>query len=154
LGLNSSATNGESVVATDSTGIGEEVLATGDYSTGLGNGAWARGEKSTALGRYSQADGLNSTAVGQNAGTTSTSSIALGAHATTNGANQIAIGAAIGSGQEITRLRIPGMGIDWTSNPVADQTGNSGKYLTTDGTTTSWGVIDYANAIMTIMGAY
>jgi hypothetical protein len=37
------------------------------------------------------------------------------------------------------------------------QTGNSGKYLTTDGTTPSWGVIDTtnnANIIMVIMGAY
>jgi hypothetical protein len=37
------------------------------------------------------------------------------------------------------------------------QTGNSGKYLTTDGTTPSWGVIDStanADIIMTIMGAY
>jgi hypothetical protein len=37
------------------------------------------------------------------------------------------------------------------------QTGNSGKYLTTDGTTPSWGVIDTtnnANIIMAIMGAY
>ena len=37
------------------------------------------------------------------------------------------------------------------------QTGNSGKYLTTDGTSPSWGVIDTtsnANIIMTIMGAY
>jgi hypothetical protein len=37
------------------------------------------------------------------------------------------------------------------------QTGNSGKYLTTDGTTPSWGVIDTTNnadIIMTIMGAY
>jgi hypothetical protein len=37
------------------------------------------------------------------------------------------------------------------------QTGNSGKYLTTNGTTPSWGVIDTtsnANIIMVIMGAY
>jgi hypothetical protein len=37
------------------------------------------------------------------------------------------------------------------------QTGNSGKYLTTNGTTPSWGVIDStanADIIMTIMGAY
>ena len=37
------------------------------------------------------------------------------------------------------------------------QNGNSGKYLTTDGTTPSWGVIDTtinADIIMTIMGAY
>jgi hypothetical protein len=37
------------------------------------------------------------------------------------------------------------------------QTGNSGKYLTTDGTTPSWGVIDTtsnADIIMVIMGAY
>jgi hypothetical protein len=124
LGLNSSATSA-GTLATDATGIGEEALASGNYSTALGNGAWARGEKSTALGRYSQADGLNSTAVGQNAGTVSTSSIALGAHATTNGANQIAIGAAIGSGQEITRFRIPGLDIDWTSaNVPAGNTDN------------------------------
>jgi hypothetical protein len=37
------------------------------------------------------------------------------------------------------------------------QTGNSGKYLTTDGTNPSWGTIDtttYADIIMTVMGAY
>ena len=40
---------------------------------------------------------------------------------------------------------------------LPSQTGNSGKYLTTDGTIPSWGVIDTtsnANIIMTIMGAY
>jgi hypothetical protein len=53
---------------------------------------------------------------------------------------------------------------DSTQYVVPSQTGNSGKYLTTDGTTSSWGTIDlsaYAttatennNTIMNIMGAY
>ena len=43
------------------------------------------------------------------------------------------------------------------STALPSQTGNSGKYLTTDGTTPSWGAIDTttnANIIMAIMGAY
>jgi hypothetical protein len=35
------------------------------------------------------------------------------------------------------------------------QTGNSGKYLTTDGTTPSWAVVDTQSVeVMTLMGAY
>jgi len=33
------------------------------------------------------------------------------------------------------------------NNVLPGQTGNSGKYLTTDGTSTSWGTIDYANLV-------
>jgi hypothetical protein len=46
---------------------------------------------------------------------------------------------------------------DSTQYVVPSQTGNSGKYLTTDGTTSSWGTIDtsaYADAVMSVMGAY
>jgi hypothetical protein len=46
---------------------------------------------------------------------------------------------------------------DSTQYVVPSQTGNSGKYLTTDGTTSSWGTIDTtssANLIMSIMQAY
>jgi hypothetical protein len=56
-------------------------------------------------------------------------------------------------------------GLKWsTVDALPSQTGNSGKYLTTNGSTASWGTIDlssYAttttvndNLIMTIMGAY
>ena len=38
---------------------------------------------------------------------------------------------------------------------LPSQTGNSGKYLTTDGTTASWAVVDTSSIeIMSIMGAY
>jgi hypothetical protein len=46
---------------------------------------------------------------------------------------------------------------DSTTYVVPSQTGNSGKYLTTDGTTSSWGAIDttsFAEINMSIMGAY
>jgi hypothetical protein len=46
---------------------------------------------------------------------------------------------------------------DSTQYVVPSQTGNAGKYLTTDGTTSSWQAINtstYANVIMDIMGAY
>ena len=46
---------------------------------------------------------------------------------------------------------------DSTTYVVPSQTGNSGKYLTTDGTTSSWGAIDtssFADINMSIMGAY
>jgi len=49
-------------------------------------------------------------------------------------------------------------GLEWAANPLLPtQTGNSGKYLTTNGTTASWATIDLtsqADVIMTIMGAY
>jgi hypothetical protein len=46
-------------------------------------------------------------------------------------------------------------GLEWaTVEALPSQTGNSGKYLTTDGTTASWGTLDAADTIMTIMGAY
>ena len=49
-------------------------------------------------------------------------------------------------------------GLVWsTVDALPSQTGNSGKYLTTNGTAASWDTIDLttqANIIMTIMGAY
>ena len=46
---------------------------------------------------------------------------------------------------------------DSTQYVVPSQTGNSGKYLTTDGTVSSWGTIDttsYSDVIMSVMQAY
>jgi hypothetical protein len=37
---------------------------------------------------------------------------------------------------------------------LPSQTGNTGKYLTTNGTSASWATLDAADTIMTIMGAY
>ncbi len=49
-------------------------------------------------------------------------------------------------------------GLEWAPNELLpSQTGNSGKFLTTNGTVASWAVVDLtqqANEIMTIMGAY
>jgi len=46
-------------------------------------------------------------------------------------------------------------GLVWAAvDALPSQTGNSGKYLTTNGTAASWGVLDAADTIMTIMGAY
>jgi hypothetical protein len=54
-------------------------------------------------------------------------------------------------------------GLEWAANPLLpSQNGNSGKFLTTDGTNASWGIVDLSqplneieiSKIMTIMGAY
>jgi hypothetical protein len=46
-------------------------------------------------------------------------------------------------------------GLVWAAvDALPSQTGNSGKYLTTNGTAASWGILDAADTIMTIMGAY
>jgi hypothetical protein len=48
-------------------------------------------------------------------------------------------------------------GLEWATvsqYSLPSQTGNSGKFLTTNGTSESWGTIDAADTIMTIMGAY
>jgi hypothetical protein len=49
-------------------------------------------------------------------------------------------------------------GLEWgVYDPLPSQTSNSGKYLQTDGSTTSWVAVDVsaaADTIMTIMGAY
>jgi len=37
---------------------------------------------------------------------------------------------------------------------LPSQTGNAGKFLTTDGSVPSWVEVDYANQILTLMGAY
>ena len=47
----------------------------------------------------------------------------------------------------------------WAAAPITlpTQTGNSGKYLTTDGNNASWGIISFDTTsieIGTIMGAY
>jgi hypothetical protein len=49
-------------------------------------------------------------------------------------------------------------GLEWAAvDALPSQSGNSGKYLTTDGSGASWATIDTtsnANIVMTIMGAY
>ena len=49
-------------------------------------------------------------------------------------------------------------GLKWAAyDPLPSQSGNSGKYLTTNGSTTSWGTVDltaYSEIIMSVMGAY
>jgi len=48
-------------------------------------------------------------------------------------------------------------GLEWAAvsqYSLPSQTGNSGKFLTTNGTSESWGTVDAADTIMTIMGAY
>jgi len=48
------------------------------------------------------------------------------------------------------------LGVEWAAvDALPSQTGNSGKYLTTNGTTASWAVVDTSSIeIMSIMGAY
>jgi hypothetical protein len=47
-------------------------------------------------------------------------------------------------------------GLEWGAyDPLPSQTGNSGKYLTTDGSTTSWGAVsvDPTPTVFLLMGA-
>jgi len=48
------------------------------------------------------------------------------------------------------------LGVEWAAvDALPSQTGNNGKYLTTDGSTASWAVVDTSSIeIMSIMGAY
>lgn len=51
--------------------------------------------------------------------------------------------------QVLTADSTAAAGVKWAAvpNEIASQTGNSGKYLTTDGTTTSWGAIASSGAV-------
>jgi hypothetical protein len=48
------------------------------------------------------------------------------------------------------------LGVEWAAvDALPSQTGNSGKYLTTNGTTASWAAVDTQSVeVMSVMGAY
>ena len=145
LGYNASTTSAYSTaIGTDAnavgqaTALGRSAYATAYATTALGQNSQAIGGGATAIGDNSYAYAANTIAIGQYSDAEGAGAIALGNFATSLIAKQMVIGAPAGNATEITRLTIPGMGIDWTSNPIPSQTGNSGKYLTTNGSTTSW----------------
>jgi hypothetical protein len=119
---------------TPGTGTGQTVIGVGASSTygdgtAVGNNATAVAQ-GTALGRYAAASGFQSTVLGQSANVYDSysiaignganvyygSSIALGTGAESLESHQIVIGSSTSAGQDITRLTIPGMGIDWNKN--------------------------------------
>jgi hypothetical protein len=85
------------------------------YSVAVGSYASARDAQSVAIGAYSQTY-PSAVAIGYNA-QASSYSIALGQDAEGQYASsQIVIGAPAGNVAQITRFKVPGMGIDWTTN--------------------------------------
>jgi hypothetical protein len=63
-------------------------------------------------------------------------------------------------GYFLQALSTAALGITWTAvpDPIPSQSGNSGKYLTTNGSTASWGTLATVDTqsieVMTLMGAY
>ena len=72
------------------------------------------------------------------------------------------IGGTVNSGKSFVNstvgtITIGTTAISWAAYyaGLPAQTGNSGKYLTTDGTTPSWALVDTQSVeVMTLMGAY
>jgi len=132
-GIDSTAIGfGSGTIGHSSVALGKGAGTTGDAATAIGSGAGAIGTETVALGRSAGAMQNASIALGHNSyanatnaisiGTLSSvghfSSIALGNSAQTTTDKQIVIGAApAGALSEITRLTIPGMGIDWQNGP-------------------------------------
>ena len=50
---------------------------------------------------------------------------------------------SLGSSNQVLKVNSAGNGIEWaTLDALPSQSGNNGKYLTTDGSAASWGVLD------------
>lgn len=127
-----------------------------------------------ALGEFisTEAQGLNTT-IGNEAGkgiTTGRANTIIGAFAgknylatdLTTGSNNTLIGRGAATSSStvsneitlgnasISRFRVPGLGIDWTSSNIPtslpSQSGQSGKYLTTNGSVTSWATVSSGSA--------
>jgi hypothetical protein len=111
-----------SAAATDSTAMGANSLAQGNFSVAAGNGAFATGNNSTALGSGTTASGIGSTAVGYNSTASGTNSTAIGIGAQATRANQVAIGTVTST------YTAPGITSDASRNA---QTGST-QFLTTD----------------------
>jgi hypothetical protein len=138
-------------------------LPTGSVAIGSNSQTGTSGLLNTSIGSYSLANvssGFQNTASGYSSGiniTTGTDNVTEGYYAGSTlitGSNNVIIGSgaeptSATTSNEITlgnasvsRFRVPGLGINWTTANVPtalpSQSGNSGKYLTTDGTTASW----------------
>lgn len=135
LGIMGTATGNRGV------GIGQAAEGTGAYSSGLGTAAKATADYAIQIGY-----GTNSTA--------STFSVGFNASSSSNrknwelldGTTGLIPDARLSTG--IQRTLTAGSGITITNGTISatgtfpSQTGNAGKFLTTDGTVASWGTSD------------
>jgi hypothetical protein len=57
--------------------------------------------------------------------------------------DNILLDGQLGDANQVIAINAQGNGIEWaTLDALPSQTGNSGKYLTTNGTASSWGAVD------------
>lgn len=117
----------------------------------LGYNAKASNSYCTSIGHDSQATGYYATALGEGTRATGSAGIAIGYEATASAADAIQIGKGTNATAHSLSVGFKGSGVNYTllngdgtipvgrlTKALPEQSGQSGKYLTTDGTNASW----------------
>ena len=111
------------------------------YETIIGSGTSSSNAGTVVVGANASAVGADSTAIGYNAHTNAASAIQIGEGTNSSAATlSIGFGESAGTVRNYTLLngstgKIPD---ERLNNPIPSQSGQSGKYLTTDGSSISW----------------
>ena len=154
-GTESLTLGGTASTNTHATNVGIGSYTQGNYSTATGWHANATAE-GVAIGSYAEASGTNSIAIGgndvysSNTRATYPDSIAIGDNAKATAARAIQLGSGTNSTQDAFNVGSYTL-LDGTTGKIPSgripdilpsQTGNNGKFLTTDGSSASWAQVN------------
>ena len=154
------AANSASASATSATASANSASAAATSATAAANSASAAATSATNAAASAAAAATSATNAAASA---ATAAGAVSAAFTSKGG--ILVGTGVGSyvvqtvgsnGQVLTANSAQADGVEWTTvNALPSQTGNAGRYLTTDGTSASWAVVttDPTADIFMLMGA-
>ena len=145
--IESVAIGGMSYATSGDVGIGYNSQAKGTSSVAIGDASGTSSEKGIAIGSSAKVN-TNSKygiAIGSHTNSSAYGAIQLGGYNLTNSeAGTLYVG-LISSGNTATNYKL--LGSDGKvpdarlNNPIPSQSGNSGKFLTTDGTSISWATV-------------
>lgn len=126
-----------SAASRNTVSLGYNAKASNSYCTSIGYDSQATGYDATALGEGTRATGSAGIAIGRDATASATDAIQIG-KGTNATAHSLSVGFK-GSGVNYTLLNGDGtIPVGRLTKALPEQSGQSGKYLTTDGTNASW----------------
>ena len=161
--LTIASSNTSTGVSSTAIGVGADTSSY-NHCTAIGTAAGAINTRATAIGKSAKAKKTNTVAVGDYTNNNAQRSVLVGSGASTTGAGSVTIGNKATNTENLT-FKVALNDTDYNAtdessglytilnssgkipdarlnNPIPSQSGNSGKFLTTNGSSVSWATVD------------